>query len=151
MLFQVGFDTSDLEQVLEAFVSTTRDLSPVMQEIAADMVAQVTIMFDTGGAGRFPPLAPSTLAWKARHGYSSTPLIRTGAWRNGLEPYADAHSASVSTRVPYGVFHTAEGPRTKIPYRNPFDLPVHILEGYAVRIENHIVASTKTRKRTKAR
>jgi hypothetical protein len=47
--------------------------------------------FQTEGRGAWPPLAPETLLWKARHGYPPDPLIRTG---NLLESLTDPGQAA---------------------------------------------------------
>jgi hypothetical protein len=67
-------------------------MTPLWLDYADVLTRYEMEMFATAGRGAWPPLAPSTLAWKAAHGYPPDPLIRTGDLMESLtDPARAAH------------------------------------------------------------
>lgn len=90
--------------------------------------------FQQGGSLQTPtwaPLAPSTLKQKARKGYSSQPLVRTGHYRQSFRPFSDNNQAGVGSEVPYSIYH--EQGTAKMPQRAALP-PAAVALDYAVRI-----------------
>lgn len=101
------------------------DLDPLWNRIEPAMAQIEQDQFETRGHGGWPPLAPSTLADKARHGYPEDPLVRTGDLKESLtNPAVAAHRThkqlTWGTDIPYAPYHQTGTPR--MPKRPPLDL-----------------------------
>lgn len=82
-------------------------------------------------APAWQPLKPSTLKEKRRKGYSSTPLIRTGHYRQSFRQFYDNDQAGVGSEVPYSKYHET-GTRF-LPQRAALP-PASVALDYAIRI-----------------
>ena len=51
------------------------------------------------------------------------PLKFNGQFAGSIRGDSGPDFAEASTDTPYAVFHVSDAPRSKIPLRNPFDLP----------------------------
>ncbi len=113
-------DVSELLKELRAVERRATDLSPLMPIAAEVLVGYVSEEWESAGRGRWPGLAAATV--KARRGLSTQILKNTG--RAAASPRAehDSTSASAVTDVSYMVYHASDGPRSRIPLRNPFDV-----------------------------
>lgn len=81
-----------------------RDTRAVNRRLSIALFAWVQRNFKVGGAMQSPPWAPlaaSTKKEKARLGYSSQPLLRTGNLRNSFHSYFDDRLAGVGARASY--------------------------------------------------
>lgn len=78
------------------------------RQLAVQLQGWVFRNFRRGGSLQSPawaPLKASTAKWKARHGYSSKPLERTGHLRQSFRPFSDNDTAGVGSEVPYSKYH----------------------------------------------
>lgn len=82
-------------------------------------------------AGGWEPLAPSTIAYKAEHGYSRM-LQNTGAMRSSFLPYSDDKLARVGSALAYSATHDQGSGR--VPQRrllpNEEDVQPMVMEIY---------------------
>lgn len=113
-------DVSELLREFKAIERRVEDFSPVTPIIAEVLVGAVNDEWDSAGRGRWPGLAPSTLA--KRRGTSAQILKNTGRSAASVRGESDATSASASTDVETMVYHVSDQARTRIPLRNPFDV-----------------------------
>ncbi len=81
-------------------------------------------IFASGGSTvetgpKWRPLAPSTIAQKAKRGYPSAPLIRTGALASGMKKTVKPDFVRVENKKmgAYGKYHQSTGARKKLPRR----------------------------------
>jgi phage gpG-like protein len=87
-----------------------RRFDPVLSQIEAEQ-------FASDGHGAWPPLAASTLRQKARHGFPSSPLIRTGRLIGSFHTMSmSAQSFAWGTDVEYAHWHDDGG---YVPGRPP--------------------------------
>ncbi len=122
----VTLDTRELEKRLADLRKRAGNLTDVMAVVAEHLVSAVSDEFDSAGHGTWAPLAESTL--KKRRGSSAQILKDTGRFAASIRADAGADFAEASTDVSYAVFHVSEAARSKIPLRNPFDLPDEVLD-----------------------
>lgn len=109
---------NEVPAVLHRIETRARNLRAVLPVLRDALIAAVSDVYDAEGPG-WPPLAASTL--RKRRGGGSKILQDTGlmaqtAGAIGAD-YVEAFSPAS-----YAVFHASDGPRSKIPLRNPFDL-----------------------------
>lgn len=113
-------DFSEVVKELKKFERRARNLSPVMSTAAEVLVAYVNDEWDSAGRGRWPGLAASTIA--KRRGMSTQILKDTGRAAASVRAEFDGDSAAAVTDVAYMVYHASDGPRSRVPLRNPFDV-----------------------------
>jgi phage gpG-like protein len=104
------------------------------RQLAVQLYGWTQRNFQQAGGLQTPswqPLKPSTMKQKARLGYSGTPLIRTGHYRQSFRPFSDNNQAGVGSEVPYSVYHE-QGTAT-IPQRAALP-PASVALDYAIRI-----------------
>jgi phage gpG-like protein len=118
----VAVDVRELRTVLAELTRNAQNLPDLMPSIAEALVAAVQSEFETEGRGAWPPLAPSTIAARRGGGGGAKILQDTGLFAGSITPAFGPDWAQAFTNVPYAIFHTSDKPRTKIPYRNPFDI-----------------------------
>lgn len=95
---------------IQGFIERSVDLSMPMKRAAVLMMRSIQANFDNSGRPTtWTPLAQSTLRQKQRLGYSSKPLIRTGALRQSIAPQSSKMSMVLSTAIPYGAIHQYGG------------------------------------------
>ena len=85
----------------------------------------------------WPALAASTLKQKAKQGYSSQPLIRTGHLRQSYRPFSDNDQAGVGSEVPYSQYH--ETGTKNMPQRATLP-PVNVALDLALQVYDRWVA-----------
>ena len=94
----------------------------------ADIMAQIeTELWASHGWGKWPPLKASTLEQKARLGYPSDPMVRTGDLRDSLENAGQAAVYSpqrlvYGTDIPYAIYHQVEHVPGRPPTRKVIDI-----------------------------
>jgi phage gpG-like protein len=97
--------------VLERFrvlVNESKDRRVPNRQLSVQLQGWVLRNFQQGGSLQTPswaPLKPSTAKEKARKGYSSKPLERTGHLRQSFRPFYDNDMAGVGSEVPYSQYH----------------------------------------------
>jgi hypothetical protein len=115
-------------------------MRPVMGVVGELLVNAVAEEWDTAGHGKWPPLARSTLQGRRVVGARGQKFGGRGRGRrqggsvsvqilkNTGRAYASVRSfhgedfAEAASDVDYLKYHVAEGPHTRIPLRNPFDI-----------------------------
>lgn len=106
-------------------LSDSQQVRRVLSSMGDAVLDAMTLNIATAGHGSWPPLAPSTIAEKQRHGYPLEPLIRT--WRlsqslneGGMDNVFDLTDTTVEvgTSTPYAIYHTGAGPRQHLPERD---------------------------------
>lgn len=93
--------------------------------------------FDTEGGharGGWPPLAPSTLAERARLGYGNLPMMQRtrrlykslAGGRSTADSIVEVTPTSLTwgTRTPYAIYHQSDAPRTRLPLRQVIPDPM---------------------------
>jgi phage gpG-like protein len=134
----IGFDMADLARIVVKIGD--RDLTPAMKIVAEQLVAGVNDEFQTAGHGSWEPLAESTIA--KRRGSVAQILMDTGRFAASVQASHGADFAEASTDVFYAVFHVGDGPRTKIPRRDPFVLSDDVQFDAIETILNYLVEGT---------
>lgn len=122
----VTVDASELVARIRELRERGGDLSGTMRIVAEELVSAVNDEFETAGRGRWAPLSPRTIA--QRRGSSAQILKDTGRFAASIFPDAGPDFAEAFTDVSYAVFHVSDQPRSRIPLRNPFDLPEEVFE-----------------------
>lgn len=113
------------------FADDVKDLSPAFREMVKDFHEGEKRQFESGGhygAGGWRPLAPSTLERKAREGFPSDILVRTGELKASLVS-GGGHaveevrelSMKVGTDLKYGIHH--QRGTSRMPARPIIRLP----------------------------
>jgi phage gpG-like protein len=127
----IQLDMSSLEDVLVQLErrgkSVTNDILPAVAEM---LVGAVLDEWQSEGHGKWPPFwwqrdglpKPGGRRWQGDPKLLQDTGVAIGSahGETGLGwvgPYAEA-----GTNIPYMVYHASDAPRTKIPYRNPFDI-----------------------------
>lgn len=130
---QVTYDAAKLREIrktIEAMRRRAQDVSPAWEALLTWFSEQNFAQFLGRGARYhtpWKPLAPSTVAEKARKGFPRDPLIRTGRLVHSitLRPLGHEHitsrEVSAGTNVPYAKFHQFGAPRANLPARPLFD------------------------------
>ena len=131
-------DVSDLAKVVGSLGLITKDASGTMEVAAEMLVTEVGDRWESAGDGQWPSLAPSTLA--KRRGTTAQILIDTGAARNSTFAESGADFAEAANPTSYMAFHCGDGPRKKIPLRDPFSLGEEALARVVDFIEEDLVA-----------
>lgn len=124
MATPVTFDFSLLVKRHAEIAVRADDLSPTMQIIAQQLVGIVHETWDTEGRGEWPALAPSTIARKGH----DLMLIETGEGYVSVAAESGPQFASAGSTVGHLKYHLGDGPRTKIPKRDPFEVPLEELD-----------------------
>lgn len=115
-------------------VSSSKNRTVPNRQLATQLYGWTQRNFQQGGGLQTPawvPLKPSTLKEKQRKGYSSTPLIRTGHYRQSFRQFYDNSQAGVGSEVPYSKYHET-GTRF-LPQRAALP-PANVALDYAIRI-----------------
>lgn len=82
----------------------------LLTRIAGHMMDAVEENFSTGGRGRWPALARSTVRARAKRGRGATPiLIDTTQLEHSVQPSTTGHSAIVGTNKAYAAIHQFGG------------------------------------------
>lgn len=107
---------------LSRLASMLRDRSTPNRAVAAQFYSWTLRNYDSDGSlvGGWAPLAPSTVAQKAKIGKEQM-LVRTGTLRNSLigngGAFSDGERAGIGSAIPYSIYHeqgTARMPRRQI-------------------------------------
>lgn len=124
------YGDAQLDRTLLRFADNIGDARPIWDKLADQFALVEARQFASEGAygsGGWAPLAPSTVAYKARHYPGKGILERTGALRRSLteRPFGveqlNPQSMAVGSNIAYGAFHQAGTPR--MPRRRPVELP----------------------------
>jgi phage gpG-like protein len=94
---------------------------PILERLASHLRRKEEELFESGGAGRWEPLAPTTIARKG----SSTILVDTGALRDSLteEGAADHFEQILGEELVFGTYDSKAGYHrrgtSRMPARDP--------------------------------
>lgn len=110
---------------LEEAASKVDDLRFAFQEIQRDWFKSNRSIFTLKGSGLYPPLSPEYQAQKQRKYPNAPIMVASGRLRDSLtgRPNSDSIvrigklTMILGTRVPYGIFHQSDEPRSVIPLR----------------------------------
>lgn len=131
-------DVSELERELKDLRQRVTDYSPITPVLAEILVGHVN---DRWTAAPFPPLAPSTLYKRRKHGKGAQILQDTGRAIASVQGANGPDWAGAYTDVSYMVYHASDAPRSVIPLRNPFDVEEQAWPDLAEALGNFIVDS----------
>lgn len=129
MILGTSYVVENDERLAAAFARTAKDAKDLkipLKLVGKDFRKSRTALFTLKGPGLYDDLAPSTKKTKKRKFGSIYPiLVASGRLRDSVT--IESHpenisrigklSADLGTRVPYGVYHQSDKPRTKIPLR----------------------------------
>ena len=109
-----------IEKVRNETVTDYRDFFRI--EVEPELKDLFRQAFQSNGFGRWPKLAASTIAQKAREGFPSTPLVRTGYYRRSAERLENMRitrtELEITSPVRYAIYH--ENGTSRIPQREVF-------------------------------
>jgi phage gpG-like protein len=132
---------------LQLAAAKLKDRKIPNRQLAVQLMSWVGDNFDGSGSRLkrpWAPLQPATLAAKARKGYSSKPLMRTGNLRQSFAGFSDNDEAGVGAQASFGVdyaeFHENGVPENNLPKRQMLP-PQEVALGYGVRIYDLYVSS----------
>jgi phage gpG-like protein len=112
---------TQLSRRLEGLSANTKNLTVPFRKSADTLIRTFSRdVFSTQGAAigeKWKRLSPYTVAQKARQGYPSDTLIRTGKMRRSFTSIVASDQAVVYNTAPYFKYHQSNKPRTKIPRR----------------------------------
>lgn len=133
-MIRVEVDAAGAIRRIQTLTGESRDRTVPNRQLATQLTGWTLRNFQQGGGLQTPswaPLKASTAKQKARLGYSSTPLIRTGHLRQSFRPFYDNDQAGTGSEVPYSQYH--ETGTERLPQRAM--LPSQeVALGYAVQI-----------------
>ena len=113
------------KRALDDSLSKVSDLRFAFGEIARDFFKSNIAVFTLRNGGQYPPLSPEYQARKDRVFGRKPILVASGRLKNSLTgaPNSDSivrigkSSLIMGTKVPYGIYHQSDKPRSKIPQR----------------------------------
>lgn len=111
---QISRRLRGLETSLKDFKKPLEIIANKLQKTFSDDV------FATQGKAvqeSWPRLSPYTIAMKAKRGYPSTPLIATGAMKEGFRSIVSSDQAVLYNVEDYFKYHQSNKPRKKLPRR----------------------------------
>lgn len=128
------FGDQQISRELLRFAKRGTDMSPAFKIIADDFLDIEKRQFTSAGrygSGGWRPLAPSTVAYKARRGLDPRILHATLRLRKSLTQRSGPDvirkisndEMFVGTRVKYARHHQHGAPRANLPQRRPVELP----------------------------
>ena len=98
-----------------------KNWTPAFRKAAKDVKKTFeTDVFNTQGSiigEKWKPLRQSTIAQKARQGYSTTPLVATGKMQKSFMSMYKSDIAAVWNTAFYFQYHQSNKPRRKLPRR----------------------------------
>ncbi len=147
MAISVTVELNRTGTALATLARGVKDRSVVNRQIAAQFFSWVQRNFDEeGGLSTRPwvPLRPSTVAEKARLGYSPKMLVRTGNLRQSFQPFSDQDQAGIGARASFGVDYAQvhEEGGGNVPAR-PMLPSIGIAEDYVTRIYGRFIAKRR--------
>lgn len=113
--------TKELSRVLLNVRTRTKDLTRPFTTASNNLRKTFeTEVFSSQGAviaAKWKRLSPYTVSQKARLGYTTEPMIRTGAMRGSFRTIVASDRATIYNVAPYFKYHQSKLPRTKLPRR----------------------------------
>lgn len=110
-----------LSRRLRGISEGMNDWRPTLKKTAKELVQIFeNDVFKTEGnvlGETWDPLSPRYLAKKRADGYSSKPLIRTGAMRKAFQSLVTPDDATIWNAIEYFKYHQSNRPRSRLPRR----------------------------------
>lgn len=150
MLSLDSFGDQQLSRRLLRFTDRVDDMRPALRVIADDFLDIQKSQFTSQGrygSGGWRPLAPTTVASKARRGHDPHILHATLRLRKSLtSKYGPdvvrkitRNEMFVGTRVPYAKHHQHGAPRARLPQRRPVELPARDRKNWMKILQRYLV------------
>lgn len=117
---------AEFRRAIDDALDQVEDLRFAFGEIARDFFKSNQAVFSLKGNGKYPPLSPAYEERKNRILGRRVPiLVFSGRLRDSLtgSPNGDSivrigkQALIMGTKVPYGIYHQSDSPRSKIPLR----------------------------------
>lgn len=116
---------ADFKAALNDAATKVSDLRIAFKLIQNDWMKANQAQFSLKGSGQYPPLSPTYAARKAITHPGAPILVRSGRLRDSMTKKGTADTISeigrlnmvLGTRVPYGIYHQNDAPRSKMPLR----------------------------------
>lgn len=141
------FGEKQFSRELLRFDERGRDMRPAFEKIADDFLDVEEHQFSTEGgySGGWAGLAPSTVAYKARHNldprilHATLRLRRSLTEASGPDVIRDirADEMTVGSKVGYGAFH--QSGTYSMPRRRPVDLPDRTKDSWVKILQRFLV------------
>jgi phage gpG-like protein len=133
-LIRVEVNASAAIRRFGTLVNESRDRRVPNRQLATQLTGWTLRNFQSGGSLQTPvwaPLKAATAKRKAKLGYSATPLIRTGHYRQSFRPFYDNDRAGTGSEVPYSKYH--ETGTKNLPQRAALP-PEQVALSYAMQV-----------------
>jgi len=134
--------TKELSRVLRGLESTLTDYSYPFTQSANYLTGYFSRdVFDSQGAAlgkRWKRLSPYTVAQKARSGFPTAPLVRTGNMRSGFRSIVSTGQAVIYNTADYFKYHQSRQPRAHLPRRVMMKLSGNLKEQIVKYFQEHI-------------
>lgn len=106
MAISIEVNATAAQRALAVLGAGLGQTSIANRQIGAQFFSWVQRNFEESGGLRttpWAPLAPSTVRYKAAHGWSPKPLYRTGNLRNSFLPFSDETQAGIGAKASFDV------------------------------------------------
>jgi len=126
--FRLKFNIEGVPELSRILLGTHKKLESFrwpLWKASRLILADVEKNFETEGGlvGGWTPLAPGTVAGRAREGYGAHPILqKTGKLRRSFYANVDKTRAFISASSPYFGFHQSRKPRARLPRRTMLSL-----------------------------
>lgn len=118
----------EFKAALKAASEKVSDLRFAFKEIQRDWFKSNTTIFKLKGSGLYPPLSPAYKAQKAKTHPNAPIMVRSGRLRDSVSSSSGRGNQDsiiqigksfliLGTKVPYGIYHQSDAPRSKMPLR----------------------------------
>lgn len=127
------FDTSyiiandkQFADALNKAAERVSNLRVAFKRIQDDWIKANKAQFSLKGSGQYPPLSPAYAAWKQKTHPGKPILVLSGRLRDSMTTRSGTADSIrqvgklamiLGTRVPYGIYHQADGARGRLPQR----------------------------------
>ncbi len=145
MAFQLQWNIEGEQQLsrrLRKISTGVSDFSKPFKRSAQHLIGVYTRdVFATKGAvigEKWARLSPATVAAKARSGFPSDPLIRTGRMRRGFRSLVTSNQATIYNNTQHFKYHQSNKPRRKIPRRVMMKLGINQREQVVKIFHTHL-------------
>jgi len=131
-----------LSRRLRGLENDIKDFSPAFKKSASKLKSIFSRdVFSSRGqviGEKWKRLSPYTVAQKARQGFPSDPLVRTGKMKNSFTTKYGPREATISNTAEYFKYHQSNKPRSRIPRRVMMKLGNNQKEMVVKEFQNYI-------------
>ena len=136
-----------LSRVLTRMSTDVKDFRFPLNKIAENLKDLFAgEVFSSKGAvigERWPGLKASTIAQKRRRGFSSEPLVATGAMQAGFRSIVTSDQAVIYNTQDYFKYHQSNQPRSRLPRRAMMKIANLQKEMIVKEFQNYIMAHNR--------